>query len=117
LPSWLAVAAIHDILKSRGFNMNVHQIDGKKLLDHLHAIEEKFPLHFVGLLPRGTAAHVFDEDAIDLLAERREGLSLLSLAGAEIELGERLGRQVGIVLVGGLRGERGERVKASARPL
>jgi predicted nucleotidyltransferase len=116
LPSWLAVAAIHDILKSRGFNMTcIRSIE--RSFSTTHAVEEKFPLHFVGLLPRGTAAHVFDEDAIDLLAERREGLSLLSLAGAEIELGERLGRQVGIVLVGGLRGERGERVKASARPL
>ena len=97
--------------------MNIQQIDRKKFLDHLHAVEEKFPLHFVGLLPRGTAAHVFESDAIDLLAERREGLSLLSLAGAEIELGERLGRPVGIVLVGGLRGDYGERVKSSVRPL
>jgi predicted nucleotidyltransferase len=97
--------------------MNVHQVDRKKFLDHLRAVEEKFPLHFVGQLPRGTAAHVSEDDAIDLLAERREGLSLLSLAGAEIELGERLGRPVGIVLVGGLRGDYGERVKSSARPL
>jgi predicted nucleotidyltransferase len=97
--------------------MNVHQVDRKKFLDHLRAVEEKFPLHFVGLLPRGTAAHVSEDDAIDLLAERREGLSLLSLAGAEIDLGERLGRPVGIVLVGGLRGDYGERVKSSARPL
>jgi predicted nucleotidyltransferase len=97
--------------------MNVQQIDRKKFLDHLHAVEKKFPLHFVGLLPRGTAAHVFEDDAIDLLAERREGLSLLSLVGAEHDLGKRLGRPVGIVLVGGLRGDDGERVKASARPL
>jgi predicted nucleotidyltransferase len=97
--------------------MNIQLPDRKKFLDDLHAVEAKFPLHFIGLLPRGTAAHVSDDDAIDLLAERREGLSLLSLAGAEIELGERLGRPVGIVLVGGLRGEHGERVKSSARPL
>jgi hypothetical protein len=86
-------------------------------MDHLQAVEEKFPLHFVGLLPRGAAAHVPEEDAIDLLAEKRSGLSLLGLAGAEIELGKRLGRPVGIVLVSGLRGEEGQRVKASARPL
>jgi predicted nucleotidyltransferase len=97
--------------------MNIQQIDRQRFLDHLHAVEAKFPLHFVGTLPRGTAAHVFEDDAIDLLAEMREGLSLLSLAGAEVELSDRLGRPVGIVLVGGLRGDYGERVKASARPL
>jgi hypothetical protein len=97
--------------------MNVQRIDRKRFLDHLQAVEERFPLHFVGLLPRGTAAHVREEDAIDLLAEKRSGLSLLGLTGAETELGRRLGRPVGIVLVSGLRGEEGQRVKASARPL
>jgi predicted nucleotidyltransferase len=99
------------------FNMNIQQVDRKKFLDHLHAIEAEFPLRFVGTLPRGTAAHVPDDDALDLLAETGEGLSLLRLAGAEIELSKRLGRPVGIVLVGGLRRDYGERVKASARPL
>ena len=47
--------------------MNVQQVDRKKFLDHLREVEEKFPLHFVGLLPRGTAAHVPEDDAIDLL--------------------------------------------------
>ena len=97
--------------------MNIQQTDRKSFLDHLHAVENKFPLQFVGVLPRGTAAHVSGENAIDLLAETREGLSLLSLAGAEIELAERLGRPVGIVLVGGLHGAEGERVKATVRPL
>jgi predicted nucleotidyltransferase len=97
--------------------MNIQQVDRKKFLDHLHAVEEEYPIHFVGTLPRGTAAHVEEDDAIDLLAESRQGLSLLSLAGAEIELSKRLGRPVGIVMVGGLRGDYGERVKASARPL
>jgi predicted nucleotidyltransferase len=97
--------------------MNIQQIDRQKFLDHLHAVEAKFPLRFVGTLPRGTAAHVTEDDAIDLLAETGEGLSLLGLVGAEHELSDRLGRPVGIVLVGGLRGDYGERVKASARPL
>jgi hypothetical protein len=97
--------------------MNIQQTDRRMFLDHLRAVEHKFPLHFLGVLPRGTAAHVFAENAIDLLAERRDGLSLLSLVGAEHDLAERLGRPVGIVLVGGLRGDEGERVKASARPL
>jgi hypothetical protein len=98
-------------------DMNVQQIDRQKFLDHLRAIEEKFPLRFVALLPRGTAAHVLEAAAIDPLAEKREGLSLLGLAGAEVELSDRIGRPVGIVLVSGLRGDYGERVKASARPL
>jgi len=98
--------------------MNIQQIDRQKFLDHLHAVEARFPLRFVGTLPRGTAAHIMEDDALDLLAEREgEGLSLLGLVRAEHELSDRLGRPVGIVLVGGLRGDYGERVKASARPL
>ena len=97
--------------------MNVQQIDRTKFLAHLHAIEGEFPLHFLGTLPRGTAAHVSEEDAIDLLAEKREGLSLLGLCEAEVALAARIGRPVGIVLVSGLKGADGERVKASVRPL
>jgi hypothetical protein len=96
--------------------MNVHQLDRRILLDHLRAVEEKYPLHFLGLLPRGTAAHVLEEDAFDLLAEKRDGLSLLGLAKAEVELSERIGHPVGIVLVSGLKGDYGDRVKASVRP-
>jgi hypothetical protein len=70
--------------------MNVQQIDRRKLLSDLRAIEAKFPLRFVGVLARGSAAHVLGEDAFDFLAEKREGLSLLSLTGAEIELSDRL---------------------------
>ena len=97
--------------------MNIQHIDRQKFLDHLHAVETEFPIRFVATLPRGTAAHVPEEEAIDLLAETGEGLSLLSLAKAEMELSKRIGRPVGIVLLGGLRGDYGERVKASARPL
>src|SRR5438552_12463992 len=53
-----------------GLRMNVHQIDRKKLLGELHAVEEKFPLRFLGLLPRGTAVHVAGDDAVGLLAEK-----------------------------------------------
>jgi hypothetical protein len=69
------------------------------------------------MLPRGTAAHVAEDDAIDLLAEKRDGLSLLGLCEAEVALAVRIGRPVGIVLVSGLKGSDGERVRASARPL
>jgi hypothetical protein len=89
--------------------MNIPIANRSVLRMHVAAIEDKHPIKIVGLLPRGSAGHVLEDDALDLL---------LSLAGgAEIALGERLGRPVGIVLAGGLRGEQGERVKASARPL
>jgi predicted nucleotidyltransferase len=97
--------------------MNVQQIDRKKLLDHLQAVEEKFPVHFVGLLPRGTAAHVLEDHAIDLLAEKRPGLSLTGLTGAEIDLSRRLKRPVGIVLKSELRGREEKEVLAQAQPL
>lgn len=97
--------------------MNVHQIDRRILLTHLHAVEEKFPLRFVGLLERGSAPHVFGDDAVDLLAEKREGLSLLGLASAEVELSDRLGRPVGIVLRSELHGNDEKRVLAGLKPL
>jgi predicted nucleotidyltransferase len=97
--------------------MNVQQVDRKKLLDHLHAVEQKFPVHFVGLLPRGAAPHVFEEDAIDLLAEKLPGLSLTGLTGAEIDLSRRLKRSVGIVLKSELRGREEKEVIAQAQPL
>ena len=40
----------------------------------------------LGLLPRGSAAHVFEEDALDFLAEKRPGLDLLGLCEAEVDL-------------------------------
>ena len=75
---------------------------------HVAAIEAKHPIKMIGLLPRGSAGHVFEDDALDFLAERKPGLSLLGLAEAEGELADRLGRPVGIVLVSGLRGREAE---------
>src|SRR5215217_5473233 len=89
--------------------MNIQQIDRKRLLSHLHEVEQKFPLHFIGLLPRGTAVHVFGDDAVDLLAEKLPGLSLTGLTGAEIDLSRRLKRPVGIVLKSELRGTKEKR--------
>lgn len=89
----------------------------KELVKNLKEIEAKFALRFLGLLPRGAAAHVFDEDAIDLLAEKRDGLSLLDLVGAEIELADRLKRPVGIVLESELRGSDRQRIFAQLRPI
>jgi predicted nucleotidyltransferase len=97
--------------------MNVHQIDRRILLTHLHATEEKFPLRFVGLLPRGSAPHVFGADAIDFLAEKLPGLSLLDVAGAEVELTERLGRPVGVILRSELHGDDEKRILSGLQPL
>jgi predicted nucleotidyltransferase len=97
--------------------MNVHQIDRRILLAQLQAVEQKFPLRFVGLLPRGSAAHVFGDDAVDLLAEKRPGLSLTSLTGAEIDLSKRLKRPVGIVLKSELKGREEMEVLAEVQPL
>jgi predicted nucleotidyltransferase len=97
--------------------MNVHQIDRRILLTHLHAVEEKFPLRFVGLLERGSAPHVFGDDAVDLLAEKRDGLSLLGVASAEVELSDRLGRPVGIILRSELHGNDETRILAGLKPI
>jgi hypothetical protein len=97
--------------------MNIHQFDHRILLTHLHAAEEKFPLRFVGLLASGSAPHVFGEDAVSFLAEKKPGLSLLDVAGAEIELSDRLGRHVGIILRSELHGEDEKRILAGLQPL
>jgi len=97
--------------------MNIQRIDRKKLLDHLHSVEEKFPLRFLGLLPRGTAVHVLGDDAVDLLADKLPGLSLTGLTGAEIDLSAKLKRPVGIVLKSELRGREEKEVLAKAQPL
>ncbi len=97
--------------------MNIQSIDRRILLTHLHAVEERFPLRFVGLLERGSATHVFGEDAVNLLAEDREGLSYLALAGAEADLSDRLGRPVGIILRSELHGNDAKRILAGLKPL
>jgi hypothetical protein len=97
--------------------MNAPIIDRSILLRHVRAIEDRFPLTIVGMLPRGSAAHIFGEDAVDFHAEKRAGLSLLDLCKAEVELGDRLGRPVGIVLRSGLTGSEAEEFPALAKPL
>jgi predicted nucleotidyltransferase len=71
-------------------------------------MEAKYPIKIIGLLPRGSAGHVFEENAVDFLAEKRPGLDLWALAGAEVELSDLLGRPVGIVLKSGLKGHEAE---------
>jgi predicted nucleotidyltransferase len=89
--------------------MNAPDINRSILRMHIAAIEAKYPIKFVGLLPRGSVGHMEDVDnAIEFLAEKRAGLTLLGLSGAEVDLSDKLGRPVGIVLISGLRGREAE---------
>jgi len=83
--------------------MNAPDINRSILRMHIAAIEQKYPIKIIGLLPRGSVGHVVEDNALDFLAEKGRGLTLLGLVGAENDLGEKLGRPVGIVLVSGLR--------------
>ncbi len=88
--------------------MNAPDINRSILRMHIAAVEAKYPIKIVGLLPRGSVGHVFDDNALDFLAEKRPGLDLFGLSGAEIDLGDLLGRPVGIVLKSGLKGREAE---------
>jgi hypothetical protein len=85
--------------------MNAPVLHRPILRHHVSTIEAAHPIKVLGLLPRGSAAHVFGDDALDFLAEKRPGLDLLGLSQAE---GNLLGRPVGIVLVSGLKGREAE---------
>jgi hypothetical protein len=61
--------------------------------------------------------HVFDDNALDFLAEKKPGLDLLGLSGAEIDLGDLLGRPVGIVLKSGLKGREAEEFPRVVEPV
>lgn len=89
-------------------SMNVPDINRSILRMHIASIEAKYPIKIIGLLPRGSVGHVFDDNALDFLAEKRPGLTLFGLSGAEVDLSEKLGRPVGIVLVSGLQGREAE---------
>jgi ribulose 1,5-bisphosphate synthetase/thiazole synthase len=84
--------------------MDAPAVNRSILRMHVAATESKYPIKILGLLPRGSAAHVSEGEALDFLAEKRPGLSLLGLSEAEVDLANRVGRPVGIVLVSGLKG-------------
>lgn len=71
--------------------MNVLDINRSILRMHIATVEAKHPIRILGLLPRGSVGHVFDDNALDFLAEKRPGLDLWGLAAAEIELGDLVG--------------------------
>lgn len=87
------------------------------LRHHVASVEAKYPLKIIGILPPGSTPHVFGDDPLSLLAEKKDGLSLFGIAGAETELSERLQRPVGIIMVSELSGPAALDVPASSRPL
>lgn len=97
--------------------MNAPVLPRAILKHHVATVEAQHPIRILGLLPRGAAAHRFENDALDFLAERRDGLDLFGLAGAENALEDLLGRPVGIVLIGGLRDREAIEFPAIVRPL
>lgn len=97
--------------------MNVPDINRAILRMHIATIEAKHPIKIVGLLPRGSVGHVFDDNALDFLAEKRPGLDLWELAGVEVELADLLGRPVGIVLRSGLKGREADEFPRIAEPV
>jgi hypothetical protein len=97
--------------------MNAPVINRNILRMHIAAIEQRYPIRILGFLPRGSVGHVFDENALEFLAEKRPGLSLLDLSGAEVELGDLVGRPIGIVLVSGLRGREAEEFPKLVEPV
>jgi predicted nucleotidyltransferase len=97
--------------------MNAPDINRSILRMHIASIEAKYPIKIVGLLPRGSVGHVFEDNALDFLAEKRPGLSLLGLSGAEVDLSDRLGRPVGIVLLSGLQGPEAEEFPRIVEPV
>lgn len=97
--------------------MNVPDINRSILKMHIASVEAKYPIKILGLLPRGSVGHVFEDNALDFLAEKRPGLTLLGLSGAEGDLSRRLGRPVGIVLVSGLQGQEAEEFPRIVEPV
>jgi hypothetical protein len=88
--------------------MNAPDINRAILRMHIAAVEAKHPIKILGLLPRGSVGHVFNENALEFLAEKKPGLNLLGLAKAEVDLADLVGRPVGIVLRSGLKGAEAE---------
>jgi hypothetical protein len=97
--------------------MNVLDINRSILRMHIATIEAKHPIKILGLLPRGSVGHVFEDNALDFLAEKRPGLDLWGLAAAEVELGDLVGRPVGIVLVSGLKCREAEEFPRLVQPV
>lgn len=83
--------------------MNKPVIDRSVLRRHIAAIEAAYPIRILGLLPTELSPRVPLDEGVVFLAQKGERLSLLTMAKAQVELSEKLGRPVAIVLRSGLR--------------
>jgi hypothetical protein len=83
--------------------MNAPVIPRAILRHHVATIEARYPIKVLGQLPQDCASVDQGPNAMVFLAEKRDGLSLLGLSAADVDLGDLLGRPVEIVLVSGLR--------------
>ena len=97
--------------------MNAPDTSRAILRHHVSSIEARYPLKIIGMLPRGAAAHIRETNALDLLADKGPDLSYFDIAGAEIALGDLLGRPVGIVMVSELSGREAQELPKLAEPL
>ena len=99
--------------------MNAPDINRSILRMHIAAIEaEVSDQDHRAAAARKRRARLRADIALDFLAEKRPGLDLLGLASAEVDLGDLLGRPVGIVLVSGLQGRELPRsFRVSSKPV
>jgi hypothetical protein len=62
--------------------MNAPDINRSILRMHVATVEAKHPIKIIGLLPRGSVGHMSEDNAVEFLAEKRPGLSLLGLGSS-----------------------------------
>jgi hypothetical protein len=97
--------------------MNAPVIDRSRLLEAIREIEQRHALMIAGVLPDGIVGHPSGSEPLVLLASEREGLSLLDLCSAEVELEDRLRAPVRIILKSELEGARRADLAVEPRPL
>jgi hypothetical protein len=97
--------------------MNAPMIDRMRLKEAVRAVEQRYTLTIMGILPDGVVGHPSGRDPNILLANGAADLSLVDLCAAEIELEDRLGTPTRIILQSELKGKRGAAIAAQLRPL
>ena len=88
-------------------------------IDKIRAYCETQPIARLSLFGSALRDELRDESDIDLLVEYRPGaiVTLLTLAGHEIDLGRLIGRKVDLRMAGELRQSYRQQVIDSARPI
>ncbi len=88
-------------------------------IDKIRAYCETQPINRLSVFGSALRDELRDESDIDLLVEYRPGaiVTLLTLAGHEIDLGRLIGRKVDLRMAGELRQSYRQQVIDSARPI